>query len=265
MIGLPPISTSGFGIDWVCSCSRVPRPPQRIATCICGRLPGMEPDERAARADAYESVRSEIVDLVPAEVRRVLDLGCSTGGARRALKARGEVEGVGIEREPADAEGARAALRPRRGGRRRAPCPRRSGASTASSPPPCSAARGRVGGGTARRGEARARLAVSHVVAERAPGTIESRQLVRADLAAPARRAISDAPHRRRFTLLVAIALLPGRRPRAAAHVDRRPVAVLARHSPGPPRRAAGMRPSPPVTIRVTAPPTPQLRARRRS
>ena len=28
----------------------------------------MEPDERAARADAYESVRSEIVDLVPAEV-----------------------------------------------------------------------------------------------------------------------------------------------------------------------------------------------------
>src|SRR5689334_17288194 len=33
-IGLPPISTSGFGIACVCSWSRVPRPPQRIATGI---------------------------------------------------------------------------------------------------------------------------------------------------------------------------------------------------------------------------------------
>ena len=31
-IGLPPISTSALGIEWVRSCSRVPRPPQRIAT-----------------------------------------------------------------------------------------------------------------------------------------------------------------------------------------------------------------------------------------
>ena len=61
----------------------------------------MEPDERAARADAYESVRPEIVDLVPAGVRRVLDLGCSTGWLAGALKERGEVEVVGIEREPA--------------------------------------------------------------------------------------------------------------------------------------------------------------------
>jgi len=68
----------------------------------------MEPDERAARADAYESVRSEIVDLVPAGARRVLDLGCSTGWLARALKSRGEVEVVGIEREPAYAEEARA-------------------------------------------------------------------------------------------------------------------------------------------------------------
>ena len=61
----------------------------------------MDADQRTARADAYESVRPEIVDLVPAGARRVLDLGCSTGWLAGALKARGEVEVVGIEREPA--------------------------------------------------------------------------------------------------------------------------------------------------------------------
>ena len=61
----------------------------------------MDADERSARADAYESVRPEIVDLVPAGARRVLDLGCSTGWLAGALKERGEVEVVGIEREPA--------------------------------------------------------------------------------------------------------------------------------------------------------------------
>src|SRR4051812_26636250 len=100
-IGCPPISTSGLGTSGLCSCSRVPRPPQRIATSICGRLPAMDADQRAARADAYESVRAEILDLVPAAARRVLDLGCSTGWLAAALKERGEVEVVGIEREPA--------------------------------------------------------------------------------------------------------------------------------------------------------------------
>jgi methionine biosynthesis protein MetW len=61
----------------------------------------MDADQRAARADAYESVRTEIVDLVPAAARRVLDLGCSTGWLAAALKERSEVEVVGIEREPA--------------------------------------------------------------------------------------------------------------------------------------------------------------------
>jgi methionine biosynthesis protein MetW len=61
----------------------------------------MDADQRAARADAYESVRHEIVDLVPAGARRVLDLGCSTGWLAGALKERGAVEVVGIEREPA--------------------------------------------------------------------------------------------------------------------------------------------------------------------
>jgi 2-polyprenyl-3-methyl-5-hydroxy-6-metoxy-1,4-benzoquinol methylase len=68
----------------------------------------MDADERRARADAYESVRPEIVGLVPAGARRVLDLGCSTGWLAAALKARGPVEVVGIEREPAYADVARA-------------------------------------------------------------------------------------------------------------------------------------------------------------
>ena len=61
----------------------------------------MDQEQREARAGAYESVREEIVDLVPAGARRVLDLGCSTGWLAAALKERGEVEVVGIEREPA--------------------------------------------------------------------------------------------------------------------------------------------------------------------
>src|SRR4051812_1791636 len=107
-IGCPPISTSGFGSSALCDTRRVPRPPQRIATFICARLPGMDRDQRAARAAAYESVRSEIVDLVPIRARRVLDLGCSTGWLAKALKERGDVEVVGIEREPAYAAEARA-------------------------------------------------------------------------------------------------------------------------------------------------------------
>src|SRR5919206_5097800 len=106
-IGRPPISTSGFGSSALCSTSRVPRPPHRIATIICGTLPAMDRDERAARAAAYESERREIVDLVPARARRVLDLGCSTGWLAAALKQRGDVEVVGIEREPAYAAEAR--------------------------------------------------------------------------------------------------------------------------------------------------------------
>ncbi len=69
------------------------------------RLPGvMEPDRRAA---AYESLRPEILALVPDRARRVLDLGCASGALGAALKARGDVEVVGIELEPAYAAAAR--------------------------------------------------------------------------------------------------------------------------------------------------------------
>jgi methionine biosynthesis protein MetW len=59
------------------------------------------------RARAYESVRPEIVRLVPQRARRVLDLGCSTGWLAEALKARGPVEVIGIERDPEYAAEAR--------------------------------------------------------------------------------------------------------------------------------------------------------------
>jgi methionine biosynthesis protein MetW len=67
----------------------------------------MDRDQRSARKAAYESERGEILGLVPARARRVLDLGCSTGWLAAALKQRGEVEVVGIERESAYAAEAR--------------------------------------------------------------------------------------------------------------------------------------------------------------
>jgi SAM-dependent methyltransferase len=60
----------------------------------------MRPAERAARAAAYERARPEILEHVPGTARRVLDLGCATGTTGAALKARQDVEIVGIELEP---------------------------------------------------------------------------------------------------------------------------------------------------------------------
>jgi SAM-dependent methyltransferase len=60
----------------------------------------MRSDERAARAAAYERARPEILEHVPKTARRVLDLGCATGTTGAALKARQDVEVVGIELEP---------------------------------------------------------------------------------------------------------------------------------------------------------------------
>ncbi len=58
------------------------------------------------RAAAYETLRPEIVDLVPARARRVLDLGCAAGALGAALKERGDVEVVGVELDPAYAAAA---------------------------------------------------------------------------------------------------------------------------------------------------------------
>ena len=60
----------------------------------------MRPDERAARAVAYERARPEILEHVPETARRVLDLGCATGTTGAALKARQPGHVTGIEIEP---------------------------------------------------------------------------------------------------------------------------------------------------------------------
>jgi methionine biosynthesis protein MetW len=57
----------------------------------------MVPPVADQRALAYETPRPEIASHVPPTARRVLDLGCSTGGLASLLKARGDVEVVGIE------------------------------------------------------------------------------------------------------------------------------------------------------------------------
>ena len=67
----------------------------------------MDADLRAARAAAYESPRAEVLALVPPRSRRVLDLGCAAGALAKELKARSDVEVVGVERDPVYAAAAR--------------------------------------------------------------------------------------------------------------------------------------------------------------
>jgi SAM-dependent methyltransferase len=60
----------------------------------------VRPEQRAARAAAYERARPEILDHVPHTARRVLDLGCATGTTGAALKRRQPAHVTGIEIEP---------------------------------------------------------------------------------------------------------------------------------------------------------------------
>jgi SAM-dependent methyltransferase len=63
------------------------------------------PELRAARAPAYENSRPEVARLVPAEARRVLDLGCASGRLGAAIRT-GGAEVVGIESDLAYASDA---------------------------------------------------------------------------------------------------------------------------------------------------------------
>jgi len=59
--------------------------------------------DKPASAEACSFARPEVAKLVPLTARRILDVGCGTGALGASLKARGEVEVVGIEINPAAA------------------------------------------------------------------------------------------------------------------------------------------------------------------
>lgn len=63
-----------------------------------------------ALAAAYEGARPDVVAMVPRGLRRVLDLGCSSGALGAALKARDGCAVTGVERDPAYAAAARVRL-----------------------------------------------------------------------------------------------------------------------------------------------------------
>ena len=65
-------------------------------------------DPTAKRTD-YQQVRHEVVELVPADARRILDVGCAEGMLGAQLLARGASEVFGIEYDPT--VGARARTR----------------------------------------------------------------------------------------------------------------------------------------------------------
>src|SRR5438876_9315629 len=91
-IGRPPFSTGGLGIDCVCSCSRVPLPPQRMTTddpSMRGRSLAAAAQEarQVAYHGAAELARRELqrADADLAARRVVARLG---GGERRQLVER---------------------------------------------------------------------------------------------------------------------------------------------------------------------------------
>jgi 2-polyprenyl-3-methyl-5-hydroxy-6-metoxy-1,4-benzoquinol methylase len=70
----------------------------------------MDTSLRQQRRHAYENPRADVQALVPADARRILDLGCSSGALGAALKARQGAEIVGIELLPDYADDARPRL-----------------------------------------------------------------------------------------------------------------------------------------------------------
>src|SRR5580658_6215336 len=88
-IGMPPISTSGLGIARACSCRRVPRPPQRIATGGCDSQGLWFTVSQSRPTSALEESRTRGPPCRPAA-------GCGTLSARDTLEhVGGDVE-VGV-------------------------------------------------------------------------------------------------------------------------------------------------------------------------
>jgi len=71
--------------------------------------PDQVADPLVKQADYYQQVRHEVLALVPADARRILDVGCAEGVLGAQLLARGASEVFGIEYDPA--VGARARTR----------------------------------------------------------------------------------------------------------------------------------------------------------
>jgi SAM-dependent methyltransferase len=65
---------------------------------------------RERRRAAYETTRPEVQAAVPADARRILDLGCASGALGAALKARQRAQVVGVELLPEYARDAEAVL-----------------------------------------------------------------------------------------------------------------------------------------------------------
>jgi SAM-dependent methyltransferase len=62
----------------------------------------VDPSEKRRRLRfQYENPREDVQAVVPRDARRILDLGCSSGALGAALKARQDVEVVGVEIDPA--------------------------------------------------------------------------------------------------------------------------------------------------------------------
>src|SRR5919197_4377844 len=77
-MGRPPISTSGLGIDRVCSWSLVPRPPHRITTVASmGRgLWRLGPHAPGILRSPVDAVAPEVTVAIPVKDRRERMLRC---------------------------------------------------------------------------------------------------------------------------------------------------------------------------------------------
>src|SRR5690242_10451673 len=59
-----------------------------------------EADVRARRARVYEGPRKDVQALVPEDVRRILELGCSVGALGASIKSRQPALVYGVEIDP---------------------------------------------------------------------------------------------------------------------------------------------------------------------
>lgn len=89
---------------------RLPRPVPVSAPAPGADPNGAEPARPAFDPGYFEFDRPELVALVPATARDVVDVGCGAGRLGAALKARQECRVVGVEHDPAAAAVARTRL-----------------------------------------------------------------------------------------------------------------------------------------------------------